>query len=185
MSARGEASGGAGYEEDGYEVSGTFTRLYVTSTLSDYDSCRVRCAFKPTHSVVDDNIVSQQAHLEHEECQFNLRNIPAWKRSLVLQSLAIISRWRKYSGERFGIGMIMTNLVSNCMTPVAESGWDVGGEERMRKVSISPLMNYIMVLSSYPRPQPRFPTSLSLPHSRTAWRAVNEDYTNQLQVRLS
>lgn len=31
--------------------------------------------------------------------------------------------------------MLITSLSTNCLLPVAESGWEVGGEEVARKVS--------------------------------------------------
>ena len=43
-------------------------------------------------------------------------------------------RWRKATGEKFGIGQSMTGLVDAVMLPVADSGWEVGGEDAMRKV---------------------------------------------------
>jgi GC-rich sequence DNA-binding factor len=47
-----------------------------------------------------------------------------------------IVRWRKYTGERFGIGELATRLVARCIAPVADGGWDVGGEECVRKVCL-------------------------------------------------
>jgi len=46
-----------------------------------------------------------------------------------------IIQWRKYTSERYGIGELATRLVNKCIAPVAESGWDVGGMESVRKVS--------------------------------------------------
>ncbi|GJE88491.1 hypothetical protein PsYK624_045740 [Phanerochaete sordida] len=76
-------------------------------------------------------------YLAHNQPQFDPEAIPARQRYLARQQklLSNMVRWRKYSGERYGIPMLMTNLVKNCMLPVAESGWDVGGEERMKKAA--------------------------------------------------
>ena len=43
-------------------------------------------------------------------------------------------RWRKCTGELFGVGQLITRLVDGCMVDVADGGWDVGGEELLRKV---------------------------------------------------
>jgi hypothetical protein len=75
-------------------------------------------------------------YLSLNQPKFDPESIPARKRYLVRCSKLVnnIVRWRKYAGERFGIGVLLTRLLENCMLPVAESGWDVGGEEVMRKV---------------------------------------------------
>lgn len=73
--------------------------------------------------------------------RFDPEAIPARRRLLARYSklLHCLLRWRKYTGERFGIGEAATRLVGECMVPVAETGWEVGGEERMRKVGrVSP-----------------------------------------------
>lgn len=69
--------------------------------------------------------------------RFNPEAIPARRRYLnrLSKLLTNMVRWRKFSGERFGIGMLITSLSTNCLLPVAESGWEVGGEEVARKVS--------------------------------------------------
>ncbi|KAG8934755.1 hypothetical protein FRC02_009336 [Tulasnella sp. 418] len=61
---------------------------------------------------------------------------PARKRFLVrrLKLLMNMVRWRKYSGELFGIGQAMEKLVSKVVLPIAEGGWDVGGEEVAKRV---------------------------------------------------
>jgi len=68
---------------------------------------------------------------------FNPESIPARQRFLARRMKLVqnIVRWRKYTGERFGIGELATRLVIRCIVPVADSGWDVGGEESVRKVS--------------------------------------------------
>ncbi|EJD50811.1 hypothetical protein AURDEDRAFT_143230 [Auricularia subglabra TFB-10046 SS5] len=60
---------------------------------------------------------------------------PARRRFLArrLKLLRNVVRWRKYTGEKFGVGELATQILRECMLPVAESGWDVGGEDIMRK----------------------------------------------------
>ncbi|EIN12920.1 hypothetical protein PUNSTDRAFT_97886 [Punctularia strigosozonata HHB-11173 SS5] len=68
--------------------------------------------------------------------RFDPEAIPARRRLLTKQSklLQCMLQWRKYTGEKFGMGELVTTLVGECMLPIAETGWEVGGEERMRKV---------------------------------------------------
>lgn len=75
-------------------------------------------------------------YLALNQPRFDPESVPARKRYLVrcYKLASNIVRWRKYTGERFGIGLLLTKLINNCMLPVAESGWDVGGEDVMRKV---------------------------------------------------
>ncbi|KAJ3556790.1 hypothetical protein NM688_g1824 [Phlebia brevispora] len=67
--------------------------------------------------------------------RFDPEAIPARRRYLTRQYklLSNMLRWRKYAGERFGLGNLITTLLTKCMLPIAESGWDVGGEIIMRK----------------------------------------------------
>jgi GC-rich sequence DNA-binding factor len=67
---------------------------------------------------------------------FNPESIPARHRFLArrIKLIQNLLRWRKFTGERFGIGQLITKLVDRCIIPVAECGWDVGGEERIRQV---------------------------------------------------
>jgi GC-rich sequence DNA-binding factor len=68
---------------------------------------------------------------------FNPESILARQRFLARLTKLVqnIIQWRKYAGERYGIGELATRLVNKCIAPVAESGWDVGGMESVRKVS--------------------------------------------------
>ena len=70
--------------------------------------------------------------------RFDPDAIPARRRYLqrLMKLLSNILRWRKYAGERFGLGMIITTLLMKGILPVAESGWEVGGEEVLRKVGL-------------------------------------------------
>jgi len=68
---------------------------------------------------------------------FNPDAIPARRRFLNRRVKLVKSllRWRKYTGERFGLGMMLAQLMERSIVPIAESGWEVGGEEIVRKVS--------------------------------------------------
>jgi GC-rich sequence DNA-binding factor len=77
-----------------------------------------------------------QPYLALHNPRFDPEAIPARRRFLARRVKLVknIVRWRKYTGELFGIGDLITKLVNDCMLPIAESGWDVGGEEVMREV---------------------------------------------------
>src|ERR1700729_1715879 len=68
---------------------------------------------------------------------FNPESIPARRRFLARRTKLgqNIVRWRKYIGERFGIGELATRLVVRCIATVA-GGWDVGREECVREVCL-------------------------------------------------
>lgn len=76
---------------------------------------------------------------------FNPEAIPARQRFLHrrIKLAQNIVRWRKYTQERFGIGGLVSRLLMQDFMPVAESGWEVGGEECARKVSLIHCVWYI------------------------------------------
>jgi len=47
-----------------------------------------------------------------------------------------ILKWRRYTKERDGLGLIVTGLVGGALLPLARSGWEAGGEEAIREVRI-------------------------------------------------
>ena len=49
--------------------------------------------------------------------------------------LTNLLRWRKAAGDKYGLDKLVETLVDKLMLPIAESGWDVSGEEVMRKVA--------------------------------------------------
>lgn len=69
---------------------------------------------------------------------FNPESIPARQRFLArrIKLVQNIVRWRKYTSERFGIGELASKLVDRCIAPVAEGGWEVGGEASVQKASV-------------------------------------------------
>ena len=68
---------------------------------------------------------------------FNPEAIPGRRRFLSrrVKLLRNLLRWRKYTGERSGLSLLIGRLVEGCILSVAESGWDVGGQEISRIVS--------------------------------------------------
>jgi len=68
---------------------------------------------------------------------FNPDAIPSRRRFLNrrLKLVKNLLRWRKYTGERFGLAGMLARLIERSVLPIAEGGWEVGGEEIVRKVS--------------------------------------------------
>ncbi|KAJ4482295.1 nineteen complex-related protein 2-domain-containing protein [Lentinula aciculospora] len=68
---------------------------------------------------------------------FDPEAIPARKRYLSRQvKLARnLMIWRKSTGELFGVGQLITRVVDGCVLDVADSGWDIGGEEALKKIA--------------------------------------------------
>ena len=67
---------------------------------------------------------------------FNPDSIPARRRYLFrrVKLLRNLLRWRRYTGELFGLDVLVGRLVDVCILEVAQSGWDVGGEGVARHV---------------------------------------------------
>ncbi|CAE6415638.1 unnamed protein product [Rhizoctonia solani] len=66
---------------------------------------------------------------------FDPEGVPARTRYLakVSKLVANLVAWRKYTGEKFGIGELIERVLSKVMLPIAEGGWEVGGEGILRK----------------------------------------------------
>ncbi|KZT27360.1 hypothetical protein NEOLEDRAFT_1176784 [Neolentinus lepideus HHB14362 ss-1] len=69
--------------------------------------------------------------------RFDPEAVPARRRILARQMKLLnnILSWRKYTSERFSIGELGTRLVRDSILPIAESGWEVGGEETARRIA--------------------------------------------------
>lgn len=91
-------------------------------------------AISATEVIITEYMTGYQSRIE-----FNPDAIPARKRFLNrrVKLLGSLLRWRKYSGDRFGLGILIGKLVERSIINVAEGGWDVGGEDITRKVSAS------------------------------------------------
>lgn len=89
-----------------------------------------------------ENLLAKHGLVARGPVAFDPESIPARRRFLTRQVklLRNLLRWRKYTKERFGIGLLVGKLVDGCILSVAESGWDVGGEDVVRMVSYTPLV---------------------------------------------
>lgn len=90
-------------------------------------------------SAVNDLKSSQDPFLALDNPPFHPEAIVARKRLLARQEklMTSILRWRRYTSSLFGIDEVMNSLLVNCIVPLAKSGWEVGGEECVRRVSSS------------------------------------------------
>ncbi|KAJ3784612.1 nineteen complex-related protein 2-domain-containing protein [Lentinula aff. detonsa] len=68
---------------------------------------------------------------------FNPEAIPARKRYLAQQVKLIknLIKWRKSTGELFGVGQLITRVLDGLILNAADSGWDVGGEEALKEIA--------------------------------------------------
>ncbi|KAL5482670.1 hypothetical protein ACEPAI_9264 [Sanghuangporus weigelae] len=85
---------------------------------------------------IDDHATLIQPYLEvRGNSRFDPEAIPARQRFLYRRYKLLINflRWRKYAGEKFGAGEMVSRLVNQHMRPIAETGWEVGGERIMEK----------------------------------------------------
>jgi GC-rich sequence DNA-binding factor len=95
---------------------------------------------KSVYSVFEDSILTSESLLASfvalNRPIFDPEAITARRRLLRHASkfLDTLVRWRKYTGEAFGIGELCVRHMNNVALPIAESGWDVGGEEIAREV---------------------------------------------------
>jgi GC-rich sequence DNA-binding factor len=88
-------------------------------------------------NAVNDFMSLQGPFLAKDNPPFHPDAIPARKRVLARQKKLIVNiiRWRKYTKSLFGIDEVAKSFLVDCILPVARSGWDVGGEECIRRVS--------------------------------------------------
>lgn len=75
---------------------------------------------------------------------FNPEMIPSRERFLHrrIKLLNNILRWRKFTDERFGVGLLVGKLVDGCILRVADGSWDVGGAEIVKQVRFVPTLSF-------------------------------------------
>ncbi|KAI9512388.1 nineteen complex-related protein 2-domain-containing protein [Russula earlei] len=97
----------------------------------------LKAAFSIFEEAVNDLISSQDPFLALNNPPFHPEAIAARKRLLARQEKLMINliHWRMYTTSLFSIDEVTKNLLMNCIVPVARSGWEVGGEVCVRRVS--------------------------------------------------
>lgn len=104
----------------------------------------LKACITPFRKAVDEaqgQLAPYQAQGQLSAPTFDPESVPARARYLSRMSklLGNIVLWRKYTGEKFGVGELIERLLGKVMLPVAESGWEVGGEGALRKVGFEML----------------------------------------------
>lgn len=108
------------------------------SATQDKHELLLKSVITPFRKAVEDATNSLRPFLESgNSAMFDPEAIPARRRYLMkrFKLLSNLLKWRKYTAESFGVGELVEKLVRDCMQPIAKSGWEVGGEEVMQKVS--------------------------------------------------
>ncbi|TFK91874.1 GCFC-domain-containing protein [Polyporus arcularius HHB13444] len=106
----------------------------------DKQNPKFELLLKSVHTVFSTAVEATEAtlapFLELNQPRFDPAAIPARRRFLTrrYKLLRNLVQWRKHAGDRYGLGTLAIRLVTSSMLPVAESGWEVGGEDIMRKV---------------------------------------------------
>ena len=49
--------------------------------------------------------------------------------------LTNLLRWRRYTKERHGLGLLCGEILNDILLPLARGGWEVGGGDALRKAS--------------------------------------------------
>ena len=81
-------------------------------------------------------------YLKVNQSRFDPEAIPARRRYLNrrVKLVQTLVRWRKHSGQSSGVEGLVKRAVDAFIVPVADGGWDVGGEECLRKVRFRTLL---------------------------------------------
>lgn len=92
-------------------------------------------------AAVDDEEQLLGPFLEVNQSRFDPEAIPARKRYLNrrVKLVQTLLRWRKHSGESCAVERLVKHTVDVFIVPVADGGWEVGGEECLRKVRLRTL----------------------------------------------
>jgi GC-rich sequence DNA-binding factor len=81
-------------------------------------------------------------YLRVNQSRFDPEAMPARRRCLNrrVKLVQTLLRWRKHSGESSGVEDLVKRAVDAVIVPVADGGWEVGGEECLRKVRLYTLL---------------------------------------------
>ena len=80
-------------------------------------------------------------HLQVNQPRFDPEAIPARRRYLNrrVKLVQTLLRWRKHFGKGSGIEGLVKRVVDVVIVPVADGGWELGGEKCLRKVRLRTL----------------------------------------------
>ncbi|EEB99135.1 hypothetical protein MPER_01242 [Moniliophthora perniciosa FA553] len=68
---------------------------------------------------------------------FDPESVPSRQRFLTrrVKLLTNLLRWRKSTGERFGLGKLAARIVDGLVVEIADGGWEVGGADVVQTVA--------------------------------------------------
>ena len=94
------------------------------------------------HAAVDTEEQLIGPYLKVNQPRFDPEAIPARRRYLNrrVKLVQTLIRWRKHSGQGSGVENLVKRAVDAFIVPVADGGWEVGGEECLRKVRFRTLL---------------------------------------------
>lgn len=126
---------------------GTDSNKYqVLCCPSRFDWCisnaYIQMILKTVYTVFDDATSNAEGALSPfvklNRSPFDPEGVPARRRLLCrgVKLLENMLRWRKYAGDRHAIGQLCVRLVNDCILPIAENGWEVGGKQKISQVLI-------------------------------------------------
>ena len=98
----------------------------------------LKSVFTVFQNAVDAEKALLAPYLDLNRPRFDPEAIPARKRYINrrIKLIEAIVRWRKYTGDQFGVGELVKQTIDEILIPVAEGGWEVGGKECLKKVSL-------------------------------------------------
>ncbi len=97
--------------------------------------------------VETEKLVAQYRDIDRR-VPFNPEAIPARQRFVArrIKLLRNLIRWRKYAGERFGLGRLVDRiLVEGSTIEILHEGWDIGGMAMAHMVSDRPHSECLLV----------------------------------------
>jgi GC-rich sequence DNA-binding factor len=109
---------------------------------------------KAVYTVFEKEVVEFEERVEPylrvNNARFDPEAIPARKRVLarIGKLVGNMVRWRRYAGEVYGIGRIAGRAIA-LAGKIAESGWEVGGEEGVKKVSTDVVASGRVLIDSF------------------------------------
>ncbi|KAG2342161.1 hypothetical protein BDR05DRAFT_1001119 [Suillus weaverae] len=128
---------------DSYSASDTCNMINLAEQVEasiGHDNHKFQMILKAVYSVFERSVSASESLIAPfvaiNRPVFDPDAIAARRRLLRHASkfLDTLIRWRKYTGEKLGIGDLCIRHMNNIVLPIAESGWEVGGEEITREM---------------------------------------------------
>lgn len=128
---------------DSYSALGTRNMINLAEQVEatiGRDNHKFQMLLKSVHSVFERSVSASESLI----APFVALNRPVFDPDAIAARQRLLRRaskfmdtliqWRKYAGEKMGIGDLCIRYMNNIVLPIAESGWEVGGEEITREM---------------------------------------------------